>query len=152
MVSLRTWRIALIVWLILIFLFSSSLFSADNTEKLLVFNMLNYVVRKCSHMVEYAILAFLWFRSCWQVREKFSQAVITSVMLSVLYAASDEWHQSFVPTRDGTITDVVWDATGAIFMGIFLYTVHHRGSHTIQATVLGPVADSEGVYNTGDMR
>jgi VanZ family protein len=146
-VTIRTWRIALVVWLILIFLFSSSLFSAENTEKVLVFDLLNYVVRKCSHMVEYAILVYLWFRSLCVVRERFFSSVILSMVLSVLYAASDEWHQSFVPSRDGTVTDVIWDATGAVFMGLFLWYVYQRGADAMKRTVLGVVAD-EGVYNT----
>ena len=136
-VNVRFWRIALVVWLVLIFLFSSSLFSADNTEKILVFDLLNYVVRKGSHMVEYAILVYLWFRSLCVVRERFARSVVLSVTLSVLYAASDEWHQSFVPSRDGTVTDVIWDASGAILMAIFLWYIYQRGTGTVKRTVLG---------------
>ena len=135
--NVRFWRIALVVWLVLIFLFSSSLFSADNTEKILVFDLLNYVVRKGSHMVEYAILVYLWFRSLCVVRERFARSVVLSVTLSVLYAASDEWHQSFVPSRDGTVTDVIWDASGAVLMAIFLWYIYQRGTGAVKRTVLG---------------
>ncbi|MBT5830391.1 MAG: VanZ family protein, partial [Candidatus Latescibacteria bacterium] len=90
-----------------------------------------------SHMVEYAILVYLWFRSLCVVRERFARSVVLSVILSVLYAASDEWHQSFVPSRDGTVTDVIWDASGAVLMAIFLWYIYQRGTGTVKRTVLG---------------
>lgn len=145
--NVRFWRIALVVWLILIFLFSSSLFSSDNTEIVLVFSWLNYAVRKGSHVVEYAILMYLWFRSLCVVRERFSRSIVLSIILSVLYAASDEWHQSFVPNRDGTVTDVIWDASGVGFMAIILWYVYRRGTDETKRKYLGFDTD-EDVYNT----
>jgi hypothetical protein len=147
-VHIRVWRFALVGWLVLIFLFSSDLFSAEHTEQVLIYGFLNVFVRKCAHMIEYAILMYLWFRSLYTVRERFYRTVIVSVVLSVLYAASDEWHQSFIPSRDGTITDVGWDATGAILMGIFLWYVYVRGRVETKYKVLGPVVEGEKVYNT----
>lgn len=146
--TIRAWRFTLLGWLVLIFLFSSDLFSAEHTEQVLVYDFLNVFVRKCAHMVEYAILMYLWFRSLYTVRERFSRTVIVSVVLSVLYAASDEWHQSFVPSRDGTITDVGWDATGAILMGLFLWYVYVRGAQETKRKVLGPIVEDGSVYNT----
>ncbi len=150
--SIRHWRFCLLGWMVLIFLFSSNIFSAENTEQVLVYDLLNYVVRKGAHMVEYAILAYLWFRSLYTIEERFSSSVLLSVVLSVVYAASDEWHQSFVPSRDGTITDVIWDAAGAILMGAFLCYVFWRGVGAVRHKVLGSFPDGEGVYNTGDAR
>jgi len=134
--------------MVLIFLFSSHLFSAENTEQVLVYNFLNIAVRKCAHMVEYAILAYLWFRSLYVAPNIFSRSVILGVVLSVLYAMSDEWHQSFVPSRDGTLADVMWDTAGAVAMGVFLWFVHQRGDCALKRKILGTVADGEGVYNT----
>jgi VanZ family protein len=45
--------------------------------------------------------------------------------VSVLYAASDEWHQTFVPTRVGTPWDVAIDAAGAA-LGLILAAVWWR--------------------------
>ena len=149
---IRNWRFCLLGWMVLIFLFSSSLFSADNTEQVLVYDFLNISVRKCAHVVEYAILAYLWFRSLHTSDERFTRNVFLSVIFSVLYAASDEWHQSFVPSRDGTVTDVIWDATGAVLMGGFLFYVFWRGAGAFRQKVLGSIQEGEGVYNTGDAR
>lgn len=146
--TLRLWRVALVFWLIAIFIFSSDFFSADHTEKVLVYDFLNVLVRKCAHVVEYAILMYLWFRSLCVDRTRFSRSVIWGVILSVLYALSDEWHQSFIPSRDGTIADVGWDTVGVVTMGVLLWFVFRRGSAKTQRIVLGFDAQGEGVYNT----
>lgn len=150
--TVRQWRVALVGWLVLIFLFSSSLFSADNTSQVLVHDGLNVFIRKCAHMVEYAILMYLWFRSLCTVSDRFSRSIVLGVVLSVLYAMTDEWHQSFVPSRDGTIVDVGWDAAGAVCMGLVLWFIKVRGTDKTKRAVLGFVGQGEGVYNTGDAR
>ncbi len=40
--------------------------------------------------------------------------------VAVLYGASDEWHQSFVPSRVGDVYDLLFDAMGALFAGATL--------------------------------
>lgn len=135
--TVRHWRIALIVWMAVIFVASSGLFSSDNTEKVLVFQLLNYMVRKGAHVGVYAVLTFLWFRSLWTVRDRFLRCLVWSVALSVVYGALDEFHQSFVPSRLGIWTDVVWDGAGAVLMGLALWVMQCRGSSGMQARVLG---------------
>ena len=137
------WRIALIAWMILIFIASSSLLSSDNTEEFLVYDVLNYIIRKFAHITEYAILVFLWFRSLWTKPKRFIQCLLWSVVLSILYAASDEWHQSFVPNRLGIWTDVVWDTIGAILAGIGFYCTQKWGSVEAQRRLLGSSAVGE---------
>ena len=44
------------------------------------------------------------------------------LILSVLYAFSDEFHQSFVPGRDATLKDVLYDTAG-IFFSVFVYSL-----------------------------
>ena len=138
--TIKHWRFLLAGWLVFIFLASSSLFSADHTKDILVFDLLNFIVRKSAHIVEYAILTFLWFRSLWTVPERFKSSVIWSVVLSVLYAMSDEWHQSFVPNRLGTWEDVVWDAVGAVFMGVAIGYLYKQNNEKIKQRLLGPLS------------
>jgi VanZ family protein len=52
--------------------------------------------------------------------------------IALLYAASDEWHQSFVPSRDGTLHDVIIDGAGA-GLGLLL---RHRWQLSRQAREL----------------
>ncbi|MDA0711014.1 MAG: VanZ family protein [bacterium] len=147
--SIRGWRTALSVWMVLIFLFSSSLFSSENTEQILVFDLLNYVVRKCSHVVEYAILMYLWFRSLCNTGTRFYNSLVWGMVFSVAYAATDEWHQSFVPNRDGVWTDVVWDGTGVLLMALALTCTFYRPTDARKRVLLGS-GSSESVYNTRD--
>ena len=44
----------------------------------------------------------------------------SGVVVAVLYGASDEWHQTFVPSRVGDIYDLLFDAMGALFAGATL--------------------------------
>jgi VanZ family protein len=75
-------------------------------------------VRKASHMTEYALLAIL-LRSALATAENSTQRVcwrrpcVWALAGAVLYAISDEIHQSFVPTRQGSVWDVLIDAVGA---------------------------------------
>ena len=77
------------------------------------------VVRKGSHMTEYAILALLLWRAVrkpargdkgsWSWREG-----ALALAIAVLFAVSDEWHQSRVAERQGRLSDVLIDASGAV--------------------------------------
>lgn len=75
-------------------------------------------VRKCGHAAGYGLLAILYWRG-WQRRPVLRRsawplrAALIPLALAALYACSDEWHQSFVPSRTGTISDVVLDTAGA---------------------------------------
>ena len=73
------------------------------------------ILKKVGHMMEYGILAFLLWRALSRGRDALSRlALVTALVVSVLYAASDEYHQTFVPGRKGTPLDVGFDAVGAL--------------------------------------
>jgi VanZ family protein len=80
---------------------------------------IDYPVRKMAHGTEYAILAMLcmgmygaYGKSGWHRR-------LWSFFTAAGYAATDEFHQLFVPGRSGRITDVGIDSLGAM-VGILL--------------------------------
>jgi VanZ family protein len=64
----------------------------------------DYVLRKCAHMTEYAILALLLLRA--------TGSATWAAGLAVAYAATDEIHQTFVRGRHGSPVDVAIDAVG----------------------------------------
>lgn len=99
----RLWLPALL-WMLLIYLFSAQAHSGQITENYL--HDANVPVRKLAHMAEYAVLALLYRRALagnW-----------FAFLLTIAYAASDEWHQSFVPGRSASPLDVLVDAGGAM--------------------------------------
>jgi VanZ family protein len=63
-------------------------------------------LRKGAHVTEYAILALLLARAL--------QREVPAFVLGVLYAASDEFHQSFVRGRHGAPLDVAIDSVGLL--------------------------------------
>ena len=75
-------------------------------------------VRKCAHLTEYAVLALLLWRALRkpsaQGRAPWRWSVAgLALALAALYAASDEIHQAFVPSREASVLDVLLDTTGA---------------------------------------
>ena len=80
--------------------------------------------RKLGHVVVYSLLAISSWRalSFWKQRKRlrWMPPFLWTLLLLVLYAASDEWHQTFVPTRSGSVRDVVVDTLGGL-LGLGLY-------------------------------
>jgi hypothetical protein len=72
---------------------------------------LDLILRKGAHMFEYGLLWFLWWRALG-IRNP-----VPSVAIALGYAASDEFHQSFVDGRHGTPWDVAIDAAGIAVAG-----------------------------------
>lgn len=115
-----------------IFIVSSDAFSAPRTSRFLgplfrwllpsaspeTIGDLVVLVRKFAHAYEYALLAWLAWRALrepfrgdarpWSVRH-----AVGAWLIAVAYAISDEWHQSFVPSRGSSPVDVLIDAGGA---------------------------------------
>src|SRR6476620_3341841 len=81
-------------------------------------NVMVTIVRKCAHLTEYAILAYLFWRALrkpkrddprpWSWREGG-----LAILFVALYASTDEFHQLFVPTREASVKDVCLDTLGA---------------------------------------
>jgi VanZ family protein len=70
------------------------------------------VGRKVIHFGEYALLCFLWWRLLRTAMPD-RRAALLAFILSSLYAATDELHQSFVDGRHGTPIDWALDSAGA---------------------------------------
>jgi VanZ family protein len=70
--------------------------------------------RKIAHVVEYAVLCLLLFRALRRTWAQWSwhRVGVSSGVLSIAYAISDEFHQSFVPGRSASVLDVLIDAVG----------------------------------------
>ena len=71
------------------------------------------LLKKGAHMAGYAVLMVLWWRVLGLCCSK-RLALGLAVLLSVLYAVSDEVHQLYVPGRHGSGWDVGIDACGAL--------------------------------------
>ena len=82
----------------------------------------DHIIRKSAHFVEYAILGFLvsGIFITKRIRKEKMVVLILPWLFSALYAATDEYHQLYVPGRSGQIADVIIDSSGAL-VGVLLY-------------------------------
>ncbi len=70
------------------------------------------------HFVEYSILGFLLFRSITSDELLTFHPFYGSLLIGISFAILDEFHQSFVPGRHMSSTDVLFDSLGIVF-GMF---------------------------------
>ena len=110
--ALRLW-LPVVVWAAVIFAFSSV---PDLGTGLGTWDL---VLRKIAHACEFALLGALLLRALRDERAAFAAGV--------LYAASDEVHQLFVPGRVGSPIDVAIDSAG-VAVGILLWRRYRPAS------------------------
>ncbi|MDN7241639.1 VanZ family protein [Planococcus sp. N028] len=140
--KLFSWA-AVILWMGVIFLFSnqpavdSSELSSGITEFILTVaekispeasnhvDALHHVVRKNAHFLIYLILGVLKINALKKSGVRKIQSIVFALMICVLYAASDEFHQLFIPGRSGEVKDVLIDSAGAV-AGIAIYLLLHK--------------------------
>ena len=127
----RVWRYGpLLLWLAFISLASTGEFSAANTSQIVRPILLwlfpnisearlaaiHFLTRKAAHFSEYAVLGFLARRAFIASAHAFIQEhwFQLGVLLVVIYALLDEFHQSFVPSRSASIYDSAIDVAGGL--------------------------------------
>ena len=127
----------LAVWMGFIFAGSTGLLSSQRTSRFLgpflrwvhpsitdaQLKEIQYAIRKCGHVSEYAVLSVLaWNARRGGAEEKkrtFRQCAKFALVVAAIYAGTDELHQSFVPGRDAAVLDVFIDICGAA-AGLFV--------------------------------
>jgi len=117
MVAYATCRwLAVLLWMGVIFALSDIPSLASSFEP-----FYDLILRKLSHMAEYMLLTALLFWALRPFMAHRAHILLTATLIAVLYACSDEWHQTFVPGREGTLHDIGIDALGII--GACLYSL-----------------------------
>ena len=117
----------LVVWAALIFIGSTSALSGSNTSVVLrpvlwlfphaseaTLALIHFLVRKVGHLTEYAILALFAARAFRTSSHELlrNRWFWVSFLFVVAYSLSDEFHQSFVPSRTASIYDSMIDSVG----------------------------------------
>jgi VanZ family protein len=129
---LKAW-IAAVLWLIVIAIESTAYLSANNTSRFLYpllhflfgmdqahFEPWHFFIRKSGHVFGYGLLCILLFRAWRETLPALGNPKWTwrwatiAVLGTALVASLDEWHQSFIPSRTGTVRDVLLDTCAAI--------------------------------------
>jgi VanZ family protein len=86
------------------------------------------LIERGGHLIEYAILAALCLRAVSQTLPT-RRPARWAMAITLLYAFSDEWHQSFVPGRDVEVMDLVADLLGALLSLSGLHLWRRRGCY-----------------------
>lgn len=148
----------MLIWMLVIFIFSArdsiestedsyrvgmefgrlvvpAFHSLSEEEKLAFAEAVDFPIRKTAHAAEYAILGILTIGTLYGAAKRdggrisVRGSILTAWAIAVLYAASDEFHQLFVPGRSGQLSDVLLDSAGAlagVLLGAFLMSRRKR--------------------------
>jgi len=133
----RIWRYGpLLLWIAFISVASTTEFSAANTSQIVRPLLLwlfpnisegriaaiHFLTRKAGHFSEYAVLAFLARRALITSSRRFLQQYWfqLGLVLVVIYALLDEYHQSFVASRTASIYDSAIDVAGGLTVLVIL--------------------------------
>lgn len=104
--KLLNWLPALVVMSIIFW------FSSQPAEQLPVFSWADTIVKKSGHVIGYALLALSYWYAMGMAKNK--RWLVW--LFVILYALTDEYHQSFVAGRHSSIWDVlIFDNLGALF-------------------------------------
>ena len=85
-----------------------------------VIEKLNGPLRKVAHASEFCILGILVYTCLKAFNIKKYKIILFSILLSFIYACTDEFHQSFVQGRTSQFTDVLIDTAGAVIGVLFI--------------------------------
>ena len=135
---LRAWWPAA-VWICLIAFESTDFFSSEHTGSMLYglltrlfgqidfykFLVFHHYLRKTGHVVGYGMLSLLllrgWRATFGRVPSLLLRAALLSWLGTAFVAAMDEWHQSYIPSRTGTIWDVALDSVAGVAFLVVAY-------------------------------
>ncbi|MEN6522021.1 MAG: VanZ family protein [Armatimonadota bacterium] len=90
-----------------------------------------FIFVKGYHVMEFAVLMVLCHRALREYIDH-RKAVCLSLLFSIAYAASDEWHQTFTPYRGGRATDVIIDTAGILFAASVIAFIAKRTKSRIE--------------------
>ncbi len=86
-------------------------------------DLINTMIRKTGHVLVFGCVG-LSFERAWLItlrRAKFLTTALLAIFSTVLLATVDEWHQSHLSNRSGSITDVLLDGASA---ALFIFTAY----------------------------
>lgn len=91
-----------------------------------LYAFLEFIVRKSGHIIGYFILTVLLFITMSYVTIQRGLKFLVVGLLSISYAALDEWHQTFVPGRTGRLIDVYGVDLIGVLIGLIICFIVFR--------------------------
>jgi VanZ family protein len=152
----RDW-LPVIAWACVISILSTDAFSSAHTSKVIIpllhwifprasaetIDLMHALIRKAAHLTEYFILGLLLYRALRSVPEWNLKWAIWAIAIAACYASLDEFHQSFVPSRNASPWDALLDAVGTSTAQVVLwiwYSSRTRSAETKTTSDANPDA------------
>ena len=86
------------------------------------YDFMHHIIRKCAHFAEYFVYFLVLYRAVRARRPGWRWSWgATALLIAAVYSATDEFHQSFVPSRGPSVYDSLLDTTGAFVALIALW-------------------------------
>jgi VanZ family protein len=133
-------------WIVLITIESSDFFSAQNTGTMLYslltrlfgqinlqhFLIVHHYLRKTGHVLGYGLLALFLLRG-WRATLGYAHAwswrtTLLAWVGAVFVASMDEWHQTFIPSRGGSLRDALLDSAAGLVFLLIAYAWQRRSA------------------------
>ena len=134
-----------IIWMIVIFSFSSNVAEESSLksrkivstivdvveknktkkEKKEIVEKIHIPFRKIAHGIEYAVLCILLLFALKTININNNKIYILALIISILYSISDEVHQLFISGRSGELRDVLIDTAGST-IGLFIFILGEK--------------------------
>lgn len=118
------------------FLWMGLIFFLSSFHKLQVSSIgwQDFITRKTAHFLEYYILFLLFFRAFKNTSKiPFPRILFLSLILTLLYSITDEFHQTFINGRSGKIFDIGVDFLGATFGAYFVIKLLPKSPQKIKS-------------------
>lgn len=139
----RFWRYApLFIWIVLISFASTSQFSGFNTSRIVRplllwlfpnisderLMLVHFLVRKSAHFISYAVLGWLAARAFISSSRDFLRQrwFLFALLLVIIRSLLDEYQQTFVPSRSGSLWDCLIDIAGGLASILIFSYVNNR--------------------------
>jgi VanZ family protein len=86
-------------------------------------NFIHTLIRKTGHFLGYGFIGLAWLRAWWMTlpHSRFIDDAALALAGTALVATADEWHQTYLPNRNGSAWDVLLDCCGAIVLQLVVY-------------------------------
>jgi VanZ family protein len=121
------WYALASIWLGVVLFLGSADFAAANTAPFILpvlkqlapgasnaqLHATHMLLRKLTHLAEFALLALLWFSAIVGRTGRPVRAAWLALLVCLACAVADEAHQAITPARTGSVRDVLIDVSGA---------------------------------------
>jgi len=113
-------------------LYAALIFAVSSISKLPTPDLGIAYLDKLVHFGEYFIFLLLMHRALANrpVNLAGFWLYFPAIAVSIIFAALDEYHQSFVPGRDADLYDLLSDSIGIILAAVLLFLLHKRRNST----------------------